>query len=58
MKLGYTKLCLLAVHLLVGAVSAYSNENWPQFKYDCRHSGMDFVTDLIVFCFTCREIST
>ncbi|KPL21565.1 MAG: hypothetical protein AMJ75_09725, partial [Phycisphaerae bacterium SM1_79] len=25
--------------LLTGAVRAYSEENWPQYKYDCRHSG-------------------
>ena len=35
----HTIVRLLAVYLLTGAISAYSDENWLQFKYDCRHSG-------------------
>jgi len=30
---------LFVACLLTGAVRAYSEENWPQYKYDCRHSG-------------------
>jgi len=39
MNLRHKRVCLLAVYLLTGAICAYSDENWPQFKYDCRHSG-------------------
>ena len=30
---------ILAAYLLTGAFCAYSDESWPQYKYDCRHSG-------------------
>jgi outer membrane protein assembly factor BamB len=29
----------LAPYLVIGSFCAYSNESWPQYKYDCRHSG-------------------
>jgi outer membrane protein assembly factor BamB len=32
-------LFLLAAYLLTRPIPVYSDENWPQFKYDCRHSG-------------------
>lgn len=30
---------LLVVAFLLGTTAAPGGENWPQFKYDCRHSG-------------------
>jgi outer membrane protein assembly factor BamB len=39
MKSWQTILRFLICCLSIGTVSAYSEENWPQFKYDCRHSG-------------------
>ena len=39
MKSWHTMLRFLMSYLIIGAVSAYADEDWPQFKYDCRHSG-------------------
>lgn len=39
MKSWHTILRFLTSYLIIGAVSAYAGEDWPQFKYDCRHSG-------------------
>ena len=39
MKLRYIRLFLFAAYLIARPVCVYSDENWLQFKYDCRHSG-------------------
>ena len=39
MKSWCIKLFVLAACLHVGATLAYSAEDWPQYKYDCRRSG-------------------
>jgi outer membrane protein assembly factor BamB len=39
--MGYvkTKMILIVVPFLIGLTTAAAEENWLQFKYDCRHSG-------------------
>lgn len=39
MKLVQVRFLVLAAYLLTGTICAYSDENWVQFKYDCRNSG-------------------
>ena len=39
MKLGQVRFLVFAAYLLTGTICAYSDENWVQFKYDCRNSG-------------------
>lgn len=39
MKSWQTMLGFLICCLSIVAVSAHADENWPQFKYDCGHSG-------------------
>ena len=39
MKLWHIRLFLFAAYLIARPVCVYSDENWLQFKYDCRHSG-------------------
>jgi len=39
MKLVKARFLVLAAYLLTGTIGAYSDENWVQFKYDCRNSG-------------------
>jgi len=39
MKSWHIMFRFLMSYLIIGAVSAYADEDWPQFKYDCRHSG-------------------
>jgi outer membrane protein assembly factor BamB len=39
MKLLHITCLLLAPYLFTGSFYAYSNDSWPQYKYDCRHSG-------------------
>jgi len=39
MRPYYIRHLFLAAFLLTGSVSTYSQESWPQYKYDCRHSG-------------------
>ena len=30
---------VVAAHVLIGALCAHAEEDWAQYKYDCRHSG-------------------
>ena len=39
MKLVQVRILVFAAYLLTGTICAYSDENWVQFKYDCRNSG-------------------
>jgi outer membrane protein assembly factor BamB len=39
MRLRNTKLGFVAAWLFMETVCAFSAEDWPQIKYDCRHSG-------------------
>ena len=39
MKSRCIKCFVLIAYLLPGMFCTYSNEHWPQYKYDCRHSG-------------------
>lgn len=39
MRSWQIRLFVLAIFFQVGAICGYSNENWLQYKYDCRHSG-------------------
>jgi len=39
MKLVYVRFLVITAYLFIGTIGAYSDENWLQFKYDCRNSG-------------------
>jgi len=39
MKLVHIRFLVIAAYLFIGTICAYSDENWLQFKYDCRNSG-------------------
>jgi len=39
MKLVQVRFLVFVAYLLTGTICAYSDENWVQFKYDCRNSG-------------------
>ena len=39
MKLLQVRFLVFITYLLTGTICAYSDENWVQFKYDCRNSG-------------------
>lgn len=39
MKLVHVRFLIFIAYLLTGTICAYSDENWLQFKYDCRNSG-------------------
>ena len=39
MKLVQMKFLVIAAYLFIGTICAHSDEDWLQFKYDCRNSG-------------------
>lgn len=39
MKSQQSRISLLSICLLLAVAVTAAGENWPQFKYDCRHSG-------------------
>jgi outer membrane protein assembly factor BamB len=39
MKLLQVRFIVFVAYLFTGTICAYSDENWLQFKYDCRNSG-------------------